>query len=228
MANDLKQDLMSGMKSVNAPEPVEDTEKPEIIEKEVHPSSLFVDYYGAIVLLVIGLAIGSAVIFLRPIINDIKQTNAQIEQRIGTIQDERRYLSTLEQSVAAAESIPSDTLQKVEDALPDDSAIPSLLLQFGDAAARHGLRIDNISFVDNRPVVNAPRAATTTGVLPVDITVSLRARNYLDVKRFLTDVESSLRLLDIVGMTSGQTGNELAYTLQFRSYVFSPQTRPTP
>src|SRR5689334_17347650 len=84
------------------------SEEPELEEKgdeQKHPSKTFVEYYGSIVLFVIVIAIGSAIIFLRPIIRDIKQTNADIEQRILTIQDERRYLSTLEQSVAAARSI---------------------------------------------------------------------------------------------------------------------------
>lgn len=197
-------------------------------EEPKHPSKFFVEYYGSIVLFVIGLAVASAVVFLRPIINGIKQTNADVEQRITTIQDERRYLSTLEQSVAAARSIEPNTLAKVESALPDESAIPSLLLQFGDAAQRNGLKIDNISFTDIRPAQTGPaaRSATTTNVQPVDITVALRARNYLDVKRFLTDVESSLRLMDVLGMTSGLTGAELAYTLQLRTYVFIPQQKP--
>jgi Tfp pilus assembly protein PilO len=226
MPEELTQNLIAGNEGEASTPEIEPQKKPE---KTFRPSPYFVEYYGAIVLLVIGLAVASSVIFLRPIIKEIKAVNAEIEQRILTLEDERRYLSTLEQSVAAAQSIPSDTLQKVETALPDESSIPSLLLQFGDAAGRHGLKIDNISFTDIRPLGTGPGVrATSTNVLPVDITVALRARNYLDVKRFLTDVESSLRLLDVTGMSSGVTGSELAYTLQFRAYVFSPQTRPTP
>lgn len=190
------------------------------------PSKVFTEYYFVTVLLLIACFVAGAFFLLRPKIIRIKQTNARIQSQLMELDGQRIYLASLEQSVAAAQSIAPTALERVQQALPDDVGTPSLLMQFSAAASRNGAQIHSISFLETRQTpVTAGRVATTStapSIGAVDIDLSLSAGRYLDVKRFLADVEASLRLMDVLSITSGSPGasGELTYHLQIRTYVF--------
>ncbi len=187
----------------------------------------FSEYYVVSFLFIIVAFIGGAFLILRPMIETIKETNAQTASRILTIDQERVYVGSLEQSVAAAQSIPSTTLDQVNRALPRDARTPELLVQFGAAAARNQLRIDSIGFnVTHSSSAGADtKTAASSLIAPLDITIAIHAHNYFDMKRFLTDIETSLRLIDVTGMTTSGVGTDLTYTLQLRTYSFVPPVR---
>lgn len=191
-------------------------------------SRFFSEYYAAAFLFLLCLFIAGAFVVLRPLLIEIKQINAETVSRLEAIEQERRYLSSLEQSIAAAKSIPATTLDQVNKALPKDPNIPSLLLQFGVAAARHHVRIDSLSFNPTHAVSAGTdkKTAFSDTVLPLDVTLALRVRSYPDVKRFLTEIESSLRLMDVMGIVASGVGDDLTYTLQLRTYTFAPPAPP--
>ncbi len=184
-------------------------------------SRIFTEYYAALMLFVIAGFVAGAVLVLRPLLLDIKETNASTEARLQAIDMERAYLASLEQSVAAAEAIPSDALENVVRALPNESNTPLLLVQFEAAAARHGIRIDTVNFTESKPT-NAKAAAAASPIQPVEVNVVIRAKSYFDVKRFLADVEGSLRLMDVIGMTATSGTGELRFLIQLRTYTFVP------
>ena len=186
------------------------------------PSRLFTEYYASAFLFLLAAFILLAFFVLRPLILRIRETNAQTQARIEQASTERRYLASIEQSVAAAQSIPPETLDDVQRALPNEQDIPSLLVQFGSAAESNHLRIDSINFSDVRGAV---KTATTSAASPLDVSLTLHARTYFDVKRFLSEVESSLRIMDVTTISSSGATGDLSYTLQLRTYTFLPSTR---
>jgi len=195
------------------------------------PSKLFTDYYGSVFLLLIAAFLLAAFFVLKPELDDIKQTNAQTTSQIELINRQRNYLQSLQQSVAAAQTIPPTTLQQVDRALPDDPSIPSLLVQFGSAAASNNVRIDSMNFTEptvaTQPAATAkPGSANPVASNPqirkIDISLAIHAYSYFDVKRFLSDLESSLRLLDVTGITASGAGGQVTYALTLRSYTFAP------
>ncbi len=186
-------------------------------------SKVFVEYYASIFLFLIASYIGLAFFVLIPIISEIRKTNVLIENQIKITQQERGYLSALEQSVAAAEAIPDATLHRVNQALPYKTELPSLLRQLGYASEKNKVRIDSLNILETKttPSVPAGRAATSSQfILPIDINLSLRARSYFDVKRFLADVETNIRLMDVISLSSSFNGVEFNYSLQMRTYLF--------
>lgn len=197
------------------PPPASDLSTPE------RSSRIFTEYYAALMLFVIAGFVTGAVLVLRPLLLDIKETNASIETRLQSIDTERTYLASLEQSVAAAEAIPSDALENVVRALPNESNTPLLLVQFEAAAARHGIRIDTVNFTESKPT-NVKTTTTASLVQPIEVNLVIRAKSYFDVKRFLADVEGSLRLMDVIGMTATSGSGELRFLLQLRTYTFVP------
>lgn len=202
------------------------------------PSRLFTDYYASAVLMLIAVFVGVAFFVLRPMIADIKETNAETARSLETLEQQRAYLASLSQSVAASKSISPEALDQVNSALPSDSNIPLLLVQFSTAAAQRNIKIGSISFSEPQPVrpttgqatgAGVAAATTTTqGVIPMDVALTLNAQNYVDVKRFLADLESSLRLVDVVGISTseGGKGKETAYQLQLRTYAFGSTKSP--
>lgn len=198
-------------------------DKPEIKEKT--PSKLFTAYYPAMMLLLIAAFVTAAYFVIRPTIFRIKETNAQTDFQLLRLADQRKYLQSLEQSVSAAQSIDQASLAKVSSALPDEGDAPALLMQLSAAAARNGIQIQSVQIGDAKapPAVPGVKAATTTAaVLPADIALALRAGSYANVKRYLADVEQSLRLMDVAGMTLGSVGEkgDMTYQVQLRTYQF--------
>ena len=195
------------------------------------PSKFFTEYYSSVIFVLIAAFMAGAFFLLQPLIVGIKETNAATQSELRHAEALRNYLSSLNQSVAAAQAIPSDMLDRVNEALPDDAGTPSLLMQFSNAAARNNVQIGSIGFATEQRTTTPGRVATSTqNILPVTIDISLKGRNYVDVKRFLADVETSLRLMDVTSLSAAPSGKGLSsYTIQIRSYVFKPvQTTARP
>jgi Tfp pilus assembly protein PilO len=191
------------------------------------PSKLFTEYYGSAFLFLIAVFLLAAYVVLKPELDDIKETNAQTSAKIQTIASQRTYLQSLQQSVAAAQTIPATTLDQVDHALPDAANVPSLLVQFGAAASRTNVRIDSLNFVEEatspQSTPGQPSAPFANAqIRPVDISLTLHTQSYFDVKRFLSEIESSLRLLDVQGITANGASGQVTYALQLRAYVFAP------
>ncbi len=202
---------------------------PEDKAKQSLQSKLFIEYYAGIFLLLIAGFIALSFFILRPRIKQVKELNAKTTAQLQTLVNERSYLVSVEQSVAAAQAISGVTIEAVNKALPYEVNLPSLLQQFGAVAQEHSVQMDSISFVEPlgaRHKQSGNREAASARALPVDINLSIRARTYFDVKRFLASLEQSLRLMDVIGLTaSGKGSQEVSYQLQLRTYVFTPPSR---
>lgn len=189
------------------------------------PSKFFTDYYAAAVLLLVILFLAGSLWVIRPPILLTKETNAQTLLRLQTLNQERAYLSSLQQSVIAAQSIPPTILDQVNQALPDDPNVPLILLQISSAAARHQLRVDSLAITSPPRIVSSLQNAVDRSIVPLEVTLGIRSHNYFDIKRFFADVESSLRLMDVIGITASGAGDELSYLIQLKTYAFASPTK---
>lgn len=186
------------------------------------PSKVFTDYYVAIYLFLVAAFAASAVFIHRPMITEIKRINAETQAKLAQAESERGYLASVEGSVAAAQSIPSEVLRQVDDALPLEQNTPSLLVQFGAAAAANSVNIDSIAFAE--PKTSPGGQIPTTGlVVPMDVSLMVRAPSYYEMKRFLGSVEGSLRLMDVQSITlSSAEKAEMSFSIQLRVYTYQP------
>jgi Tfp pilus assembly protein PilO len=110
-------------------------------------------------------------------------------------------------------------------ALPVDPEYPRMLVDFATAAERNGVRINSVSF--SEPKLNVPTKDKLDpmkgSVIPLSLSLSLKAGTYTGVKRMLADVESNLRLMDITGISlNASTEGGFDYNVQIRSYMFLP------
>jgi len=192
-------------------------------------SSLLVRYYGTLFFLMILAFIGVTALVLKPMLDAVNETNAQVTASIATLDGDKAYLNSLDTSVAAAQNIPTTVLDQVDRALPTDPQIPELLVLFGDAADRDGVQVTNVSFSEESAATRSQQATST--VSKVGVNLSVTSPNYFQIKRFLSDLEASLRILDVTGINvSSRGGAGAAYAILLNTYVYTPpaSARPTP
>ncbi len=194
------------------------------------PSKLLARYYGTMFFLLILAFVGVAAFVLKPMLDMVKETNAQVTADLATLQGDRTYLESLDTSISAAQNIPSTVLGQVDRALPDQTQIPELLVLFGDIGDREGVKVNSVSFSEESASARQQRATSTISDVTVNLAVT--APNYFQIKRFLSDIEASLRILDVTGINvSTRGGGEASYAILLKTYVYSPPKsarQPTP
>jgi len=184
------------------------------------PSKLLTEYYGSLFFLMVLLFLLAAFVVLKPMLDDVKAANAQVASTLESLANENTYLNSLDQSIAAAQSIPADALRKVDRALPRKQGIPELLVLFSSTGDRDRVKISSITFADA-----APGRVTTSTVSELTVNLTVVAPGYPDIKKFLRDLESSLRIMDVIGINVSTQGTESAYALQLKTYAYAPRTR---
>lgn len=191
------------------------------------PSRLFTEYYGSLCLglmLLFGAGVG---LVLKPKFDVLRQVNAEIGNQAQIFEGEQRYLTSLETSIAAAESIAPGVLADVDQALPREARIPELLVLLDRASQQNQVRMLNVSFAETASGQAATRATTST-MSELGVTLTVQAPDYLKLKRFLRDLERSLRLIDVTGIHVAIGGAETSYALQLKAYTYSPPPRSIP
>ncbi|MFH1077923.1 MAG: type 4a pilus biogenesis protein PilO [Patescibacteria group bacterium] len=193
------------------------------------PSKILGEYYGSIFFAIILTFLAMTALVLKPKLDVVKGTNAEVTVNLQSLEQGRTYLESLERSISAAEGIPPSILDQVDRALPRETGVPELLVLFGDTATKDGVKISNISFAEESESTRQTRATST--VSEVSINLSVTAVNYAQIKRFLRDIETSLRIIDVTGINVSTQGKESAYAILLKTYVYKPlrsSTTPTP
>jgi len=180
------------------------------------PSKLFTDYYGSVILLLIALLVAGGFFVIKPKIDEYKAAKANTEFIRLQANDENNYLEAISRSVAAAQVVSPDVLQKTERALPQAASIPDVLVQMEQAAAASNVKLKNISFD-----AGDKKQAASQGIKPLNITLMLDARDYGSIRRFLTLLEYSLRLMDVQAINASGFGQEqVNFSVQIRTYYY--------
>lgn len=208
----------------------EESGKPVKEKKKKKPSRLFVDYYGVMFLLLVAVFILAGFTLLWPLISEFKMANAEIESSVVTLKYERDYLESLQRSVAAAETIPPDTLMRVDEALPRRVGLPKLLQTMSLIAEQNGVSLSSVQFNEPKQSPAETQQARALSATPLDINLTLGSPSYAATRRFLESVERNLRVLDVqqITVTSNEQSGELTYTLQLRTYTLSAPVPPKP
>ncbi|MEK7655221.1 MAG: type 4a pilus biogenesis protein PilO [Patescibacteria group bacterium] len=189
-------------------------------EKKTSP--FLTDYYSTSFFLLVLLFLVASAFVLLPLMSGIKAKNAEIGVGLDRLTQERTYLHSLEQSIVAAENIPTTVLSRVDQALPRESNIPELLTLLGGVAEMDGVKLDSVNFLDAKPTKAGGAVNATSSIVQTNINISVTAANYPQIKRFLSHLESSLRILDVVGINVTLKGEKAIYAIQLTTYAYRP------
>ncbi|MFZ6015975.1 MAG: type 4a pilus biogenesis protein PilO [Patescibacteria group bacterium] len=185
------------------------------VNKPKRPSKIFTEYYGSLILLLLALLVGAGFFVIKPQIDEYKDMRAYTESLRQETNNENTYLAGLKRSVAAAQTIAPGVLEKVDKALPHHFRIPEMLVHMGNAANAANVEIGSISF-------DAPSGVISKGLQEVNVTMTLKADGYTSLKKFLHELEVSLRIIDVQTITVSGFGTDSAsFSLQMTAYYYA-------
>lgn len=200
-------------------------EAPPEIKKA--PSSVWTEYYGAVFLLLVTVFIAVGSLLLRPRVIEYRRLGGAIQSAAALVSDERGYLESLQASIGAAQSIPPETLENVEEALPRSPGVPKMLQMLALFAEEYGATLSGIQFTSGGS--DEPVTAIATDPVAMEINISVSLAGYSGLRRFLAGVERNMRIFDLKGITVSAVGEEgsgrQSYSFQLTTY-FLPAPAP--
>jgi len=175
------------------------------------------------------LAIAGAVFFLytKPAYDEIQGTSGQVD-RFNQALERARELQDLKRSLLARfNTFTPDQLNRLSKLLPDHVDNVRLVLDLDNLALQNNMTVQNVTFntrkrdEENQSVIGSLTSAST----PVDslILEFSISGTYDDFVRFMDDLESSLRIVDLVGLnlqrsSVGGDAQLYAFTVAVRTY----------
>lgn len=164
------------------------------------------NYSGlALILLSIGLFYS----FTSPMLDDVKALQASSAEYQNVLQNASKIAETRDRLLVDYSSIPREDIAQLAKALPKNIDTVRLALDLDGIAARYGIAIKNVQ-IETKADPNAALAVLPDYEKPYNkaiVTFSF-VSNYQNFARLLTDLEKSLRIMDIqsVAFRTSDTG----------------------
>lgn len=166
-------------------------------------------------LLALSAAAGIFIVYTRPAYNTAKSIQGEITQYDAAL-DKSRELQELKRSLLSRyNTFSSDQLARLGKLLPDHIDNVRLTLDLDSMAARHGMAIQNVTLNTPTKKTDDTKKVTPTVIGALggkqktyeSLTLQfVTAGTYSDFISFMNDLESSLRIVDIVGLTIEPSG----------------------
>lgn len=170
-------------------------------------------------LILLATAVGSFVLYTNPTYQDIKQKKAEAagyDELLNRSQELQKVRNDL---ISRYNTFAPDDVRKLERLLPDHVDNIRLVIDIDNIAARYSLHVRNVAL----SATGANRSAAAVGtsgdaVGSVDLSFTISA-TYDDFRRFLADLERSLRIVDVTSISfRGGEGDVHDYSLSVRTY----------
>ncbi|MDD5251642.1 MAG: hypothetical protein PHT12_03330 [Patescibacteria group bacterium] len=113
---------------------------------------------------------------------------APLRQRVT---EDRQYLDKVRSSLVDYEKLTEADKDRIGQAVPTDTDFPGLMVQLDALVRRHSMLLLSLDAVVDEKSVNA------VGRKPVRLSVTLSGGDYETLKATLTELERSLRIVDV-------------------------------
>jgi len=173
-----------------------------------------------IVLLII--AVASFVVYTNPTYQTIKTLGIEESSYNEALTRSREVQEVRNKLISKYNTFSPDDLHRLDRLLPDHVDNIRLIIDIDNIAARYNLRIRNVALAgtkdgrEERSGLAVGSSGDPIGVVQVGFTIAAR---YEDFVRFLEDLERSLRIVDVTGVsfTTGE-GDLQEYGVSLRTY----------
>jgi hypothetical protein len=160
--------------------------------------------------------------YIRPAwLGTIQTAQAEINAFDEAITAGKGFVDRQNKLLAERNAIREEDLARLQEFLPDNVDNVKLILEIDRIATRNGIQIRNIAISEEAPVAENAGTLNTVDTRPYGtLLLSFTAvASYPGFLQFLTELEQSLRLIDIVDISfpSSQTG-VYNYNLSLRMY----------
>ena len=165
-------------------------------------------------------------------VQELKSQSAQLDQIMNEASEFQKLKSQL---MSRYNALPAQKLTRLNKLLPDHVDNVRLILDLGSLAGQDGLALQNI-VINTDSGSQSSQSASASGALgalgkdssPVgSLTLQFKTQGtYENFTKFLSDLESSLRLVDVVHLTvkplatsnGTQGADQYSYDMQVRTY----------
>lgn len=188
-------------------------------EKKLSLFKLFLLQYFKVItpLAVILILVFGFIFLLKPKYNEVKVSGAlNLEAKQASLANKESQLSQLQELVDNYNGLARGNIDKIEKILPREEDIPGLLAQLEKVVKNNGF---NILSLDINSVQNLSKDKQKDLIKKLALTLTIEGGGYTNLKLFLNQIETNLRLFD-VGSLNFTSGSNL-YTLNISTYYSS-------
>ena len=174
-------------------------------------------------ILLVGAALGLFVLYTNPVYQEVKVLRAQTDSYDEALNKSQELRAVRDELLAKRNTFPAESVSKLERVLPDNVDNIRLIIDINNIAARHGITLSDVALDTDFGDKNGPRSSTASGpsgeaVGSVTVGFSVAA-SYENFLTFLSDIEHSLRIVDIENLSFKVPSEGLpTYVVSIRTY----------
>ncbi len=173
-------------------------------------------------IVLIGAAVGIFALYTHPTYQQIRTIGVEVGAYDEALTKSREVQEVRNRLISKYNTFSPDALRRLERMLPDNVDNIRLVLDIDNIASRYNLHIRNVALGgtkdgrEERSGLAVGSSGDPVGVVELGFTVAAR---YEDFVRFLRDLERSLRIVDVAGISfSVGEGDLFEYTVSLKTY----------
>lgn len=173
-------------------------------------------------IVLVAVAIAVFVWYTNPTYQEIQRVRAEVAGYDEALTKSKELQEIRNRLVSKYNTFSPDDVRTLERLLPDHVDNIRLIIDIDNIAARYNLRIRNVALRDEgrgrneRSAVALGSSGDPVGVVELGFSISA---TYADFLRFLKDLEQSLRIVDVTGISfSVGQGDLNDYSVSIRTY----------
>ncbi len=172
-----------------------------------------------IILIIIALSV--FIWYIDPVYKEIKTLSAEKNEYSETLSRSEDLLEIRDSLREKYNQIPPNNLDRIKKMLPDAVDNVRLIIDINNIATKYGLRLGNVDLQsgieeEGDTDTSVSESSQTYGEVEIGFSV---ATTYEVFKRFLEDLEGSLRLVDVTGIGFNRTDTGIYnFDLRVKTY----------
>ncbi len=149
---------------------------------------------------------------LKPKYNEISQFKQEFKTKQEELANKKTYFENVKKLISNYQKINSQDIEKIAKVLPSEKDIAGLFVQIEALAEEAGLNLLGLDIAERKEVPELEKFK----VRELGITLNLSGGDYFAFKKFLSAVESNLRIIDIDSINFAAEAE--SYALSLKTY----------
>lgn len=196
-------------------------------EKKLKEESKKRTPFALLVILLIAIFLTVAYFLLMPVYSNLTDTQSKIVLEKQTLDQETSTLTAANKLLGNYKAISASDEAKINAMLPETMDEPGIFSLFELLAGRNQMAVLALDISEKESAADLKNL----GVTEIDVAINLAANpasadQYGDFKRFLTDLEENLRLMDVTSINYSPESS--SYILNIKTYRIESAISETP
>jgi Tfp pilus assembly protein PilO len=161
--------------------------------------------------------------YVNPTYAELKTLIAQQAQYDQALTRSKELQSVRDQLLARYNAFPQDGITRLEKLVPDHVDNVRLILDFDAMASRYGMHVKNVSIESDDSRAKSGQIGPDQSASESVILAFTVSGTYDTYRKFLADLEHSLRIVDLAGLSFGTNDTGVYdYRVRLKTYWLKP------